>query len=76
MIMAKQKQGGGKARKGASKRAHTNGSDRASQKQSVDYLRGPKDGGPTLAERVAGYNRRVAQEERDRFKRPKLNSWW
>lgn len=62
--MAQQKQKGGKAGKGAKRVADQASKDkgRAAFKKTAQYLRGPKDGGPTLAERVAAFNRRKEQE--------------
>lgn len=55
IVMAQQKQGGGKAGKGAKRVVNqvSQNKGRAAFKQTAQYLRGPKDGGPTLAERVA-----------------------
>lgn len=75
--MAKQKQGGGKALQG------TNGTtsqkakpgSRNAQKQHPSYSKGPKGGGPTLAEQVAAHERRVAQELQE-AQRPRRFSYW
>lgn len=78
--MAQQKQRGGKAGKGAKRVADqaSQNKGRATFKKTAQYLRGPKDGGPTLAERVAITNRRIEEErlERERRLGSRRSSYW
>lgn len=69
--MAQQKQKGGKAGKGAKRVADqaSQKKGRAAFKKTAQYLRGPKDGGPTQKEVLLTADRRIEQERLERVRR-------
>lgn len=74
--MAKQKQGGGKSGKNLNIRiTAVQNKGRSKFKQSPEYLRGPKNGGPTLAEIVAAHDSRIRREEEEARLRDRPWGW-